>query len=149
MALDSGYLALRNNPTGRRMEQGGSLSFPKPKFSPQSTRALCLGLDRPNPSPPDGCKETVSVLTLGFLTLQGCGDKAKLLKVKDYYEEQTADVGKEAAVTLIVLCWLIWKMGRGSTSKRRLKMASGVAVGSGQKGASDSEDPHWARREAV
>lgn len=123
--------------------------MPKPKSSPQSTYALCLSLDRPNPSPPDGRKKSVSRLIPGFLTLQGCGDKAELLKVKDYHEEQATDKGKAAAVTLIVLYWLIWKMGRGPTSKRRLKAASRVTVGSGQKGTSDSEDPHWAGREAV
>jgi hypothetical protein len=46
-------------------------------------------------------------------------------------------------------------MGRRLTSKRRLNVASGDSVGSGQKGASYSEDPphpppdpHGAGREA-
>lgn len=91
MALDSGYLVLRNDPTGQRMEGGGPLSLPKSKSSPQSTHALCLGLDRLNPSPPDGHEQVISRLTLGFLSLQGYDDKAKLLTVKDYYEEQTTD----------------------------------------------------------
>lgn len=141
MFLDSGYLALKKVPTDQRMEQGGSLSFLKPKSSPLSTHAFCLGLDRPNPRPPGSHEHAISRLTISFLTFQGNDGKAKFLKVKDCYEGQNR-WQKAAAVTLPVLCW---RMGRGPTSNSRLIVASGDIVGSGQKGASSSEDPPLGR----
>lgn len=135
MALDSGYLVLKNDPTGQRMEQEGRLSLPKSKSSPQSTHALCLGLDRLNPSPPDGREQVVSRLTLGFLPFQRYSDKAKLLTVKDYYEEETTDGERRCYPP----CPLLAHLENGKTSYKQEKTECGFRRLSGQ----------WAERSLV